>query len=289
MTSFATTVPVAEALWTASEEFTGEMMQWRAVQGNRLQKLVIDLMIPSLNLTSTLSEEELSACASNHASKVNQFLRSKGFSLELPDLGSVNMLYAAAVLKLLGCWHVPGENGYKLREIGKPGFRLSSDSGLRHFTALGQTVVVVPTTGGFSFLVTRPTGVTGFEMLTDWEKIVRALTPSAGNGLILPMAAIDETKVDVDDLKGMGTSDHKWVIQEALMAAKFGLTPIQVKFEAAFAYSAKRMAHEVEQPEQGDYIADHPLYFALVKRGHYLPLAAGLVDVADLSDDKELM
>jgi hypothetical protein len=83
-------------------------------------------------------------------------------------------------------------------------------------------------------------------------------------------------------MKGMSGSG--WTIAQAVMAAKFSLTPSEVSFEAAFAYGAKRGISSIRNAEVGDYIADHPLYFALAKKGHLLPLAVGLIGQDDLSN-----
>lgn len=287
MADFATTVPVAQALWPAAEGFLNQDLLWQATPGNRLQELVVGLKDPSLALAKTLTEKQLASSASNVVAVVNEFLKAQGFSLQLRDAGVSRMIYAAAVMKLLGNWVHGGQTDYHLNDIEKPGFRLPGD-GLKHFVYQGQTVVVVPTDGGFSFLVTRPTGASGFSMLNDWQTILHGMKPTTGNGLILPMADIGETKVDVSALEGMTTVDL-WKVQEAIMAAKFGLTPRHVKFEAAFAFSAKSFGiSDGNEPKAGDYVADHALYFSMVKTGHWLPLAAGLVPVVELSD-KDLM
>jgi len=83
----------------------------------------------------------------------------------------------------------------------------------------------------------------------------------------------------------VGMVGGEWQIQEALMAAKFGLTPEMVKFESAFAMSASRGGPMcVNEPEQGDYIADHDLYFALARPGHLLPVVVGLVPTNELAN-----
>lgn len=285
-TSFATTVPMAHALWPVAEAELNQRLDWTAQPGKKLQELILRLKNPSLALAATLSAKELASCAARTAAPVNEFLHSKGFhGMDLADRGSVNMIYAASVMKLLGPWLNHGQKGFRLEKIRKPGFRLPGD-GLKHFICRGNRVVVVPTSGGFSFLVTKPTGAIGFDMLEDWTAILHSMKPTAGNGLVLPMAAINETKINVGELEGLHTPEalSPWVVEEALMAAKFGLTPSMVKFEAAFAFSARCLGIDFAEPEAEDYWADHPLYFSLVKSGHWLPLAAGLVDPADLSD-----
>ncbi|KKT39081.1 MAG: hypothetical protein UW26_C0008G0023, partial [Candidatus Collierbacteria bacterium GW2011_GWF1_44_12] len=207
------------------------------------------------------------------------------------DAGSLNMLYCAAVMKLLGKFLVPGTSGYYLSKIGKKAFRLGRDSGIKHYMfrpQIGESfrIVEVPTMAGFSLLVARPTGVTGWDMLIDWSQMTFFMKEVEGNGVILPSAQIDEAKVDVKALVGM--TGGEWMIQEALMAAKFGLTRKEVKFEAAFAFSAKRAVDPRHDPEPDDYVADHDLYFALVRQGHILPIAVGLIPSEELSDASDV-
>ncbi|HBA36308.1 MAG: hypothetical protein UW35_C0029G0002 [Candidatus Collierbacteria bacterium GW2011_GWF2_44_15] len=291
MATFATSVPVAYALWPTSTQYLGSEIPWGADPNNSLQRLMITLKDPSLALASTMDNSVLRACASNSAAVVNKFLRDEKFTIQLTDAGSLNMLYCAAVMKLLGKFLVPGTSGYYLSKIGKKAFRLGRDSGIKHYMfrpQIGESfrIVEVPTMAGFSLLVARPTGVTGWDMLIDWSQMTFFMKEVEGNGVILPSAQIDEAKVDVKALVGM--TGGEWMIQEALMAAKFGLTRKEVKFEAAFAFSAKRAVDPRHDPEPDDYVADHDLYFALVRQGHILPIAVGLIPSEELSDASDV-
>ncbi|HEX9007643.1 MAG TPA: hypothetical protein VF837_00065 [Patescibacteria group bacterium] len=291
MTSFFTTIPVAHALWNAPREMN-LTLDWQANSGVPLQEMTVRFKDESLELAGTLGEKELTSKASNRASVVNQYLRDGGFgNIQLTDIGVLNRLYAAAILKLLGEFYEIGKVDYNLPIIHRPGFRLSKNAKVRHFNYGGQTVVEIPTKSNFSLLVTRPTGVNDFRMVEDWKSIIAGMKLSTGNGVILPMAQIDSAKIDVSSMKGLWSDSSQgiWQIEEALMAAKFALTRASVKFEAAFAYSAKCLGLDPEHaPEPGDYVADHALYFALAKPRYLLPLAVGLVDVTDLSMEKDL-
>ncbi len=288
MSEFATSVPIAHGLWVAPKD-VGLDISWKANKGSYLQELMIMLKKPSLALAETMDRRVLRSVADNKASTANDFLKKEGFSIQLTDMGSLNMLYVAAVMKLMGEFFVSGVTGYWLETIEKKGFRLSPRAGVAHYVyAPGDLhVVEIPTTGDFSLMVARPSGVSGWKMLADWARIFLEMKQIDGRGVVLPQAKIDEASVNVKQLIGM--SGEGWVIQEALMAAKFGLSNTMVKFEAAFAMSAKRGAKPVQIPEEGDYIADHDLYFALRRTGHLLPIAAGIVPAAELSDETELM
>lgn len=255
---------------------------------NPFQSFVVHNKDQTLDLAGTLSADQLFGVASNICEEVNKVLREHGFpSVQLTDQGSIKMLYVASILKVLGDFLTTGETEYHLKSINKPAFRLPGEAaGIMHFNYGGKRVVVIPTKSNFSLVVTEPTGVTGFDMLDDWDHILHAIRGNKvdGNGVVLPMAKIEETKVDVSPLVGMSNPDPEWTITQALMAAKFSLTPQSVKFEAAFSAAMRKSFSEGNHPEAGDYVADHPLYFALVRSGHYLPLAAGLVDASDLSE-----
>lgn len=282
--SFFTTIPIEAALYVAAQEYLHRPMNWQAEPGNRLQQLIVELKEASLKAAAGLSMEQLSSCASNICAAVNAYLEANGFNMKLEDAGSTNMIYAAAILKLAGEFMQAGETEYTLPQIDKPGFRLSKRAGVKHFDFNGRRVVTVETQGGFKFAVTSPTGTTGFDMIREWQSILMDMVEVEGNGVILPMAKIGETAVDVSGLQGLYTPDG-WVVQQALMAAKFLLSPTKVDFEAAFAFSARYFSIPQQQdPEEGDYFADHPLNFALYVPGQTLPLAVGLVAVEDLSD-----
>ena len=283
-TSLATTVNVADALWNAGSS-KGMHFNWEA--GNDwLQQMIVGCKAPSLRLATMLNSNQLISCASDICREVNEFLANNGFpDVQLMDGGSRGMFYMASILKLLGSFFMMGKSGYELPEIGKPAFRLGSGSGVRQGCAAnGQIVVQIPTNGNFDLWVTRPTGVVGFNMVTDWAEILEGIETTWIGGVILPMASIDSMPIDVTGLVGMRSGG--WQIGEAKMAAKFSLTPDMVKFESAFACSAKRCMASVTLPEEGDYLADHPLYFALAIRDMPWPLAVGIVDVPDLADEE---
>ena len=280
MAQFATSVPVAHTMWPTVAAFVRREVSWQATPGNELQELILRLKEPSLDLAATMDEKVLRAIASDRAVDINEFLKREGFQIQLTDMGSLNMLYAASVMKLIGKWLESGQTNYYLPSIRKPAFRLT---GCAHYEFQGQRIVSVPTRSNFSFLVTRPTGAHGWNMLLDWARMILKMTSVQGNGAVLSMAEIGETKIDVKGLVGMVGGE--WQIQEALMAAKFGLTPEMVKFESAFAMSASRGGPMcVNEPEQGDYIADHDLYFALARPGHLLPVVVGLVPTNELAN-----
>lgn len=267
-----TTVPLAHALWPVPEKRLGYPMRWLP-DASYLQQLVVRLKAKSLLLAACLDEEQMAAVASNICAEVNAFLKAQGFNIQLKDLGSMNMLYVAAVMKLCGYFETPGVTGYHLKKIARPGFRLRGHI-LEHYQYGAQHVVSVATTGGFNMLITSPIAAQGFEKLEAWEEIRGAMRRTSGNGLVLPMADIGETEVDVEDLVGMVTINN-WRIMEALMATKFKLTPDMVSMEAAFAYSMAKgciMMEEGREPEANDYVADHDLEIALVHPNEKLTL-----------------
>lgn len=288
--SFATIVPVAHALWEAPVEFLHKTIPWQATEGNYLQELMLRKKQASLALAHILGSKVLRSKASNDCSVVNQFLTDEEFHLQLTDQGKQNMIYVATVMKLLGHFFEKGSKGYFLPKIGKKAFRLGKEANVRHYVyqrpGWSVRVVEIPTGSGFSLLVSTPSSVRSFAMVEDWGKVIFGMQRVPGNGVILPMAQVDETEMDVKQLVGMAGGE--WMIQEAKAAVKFALTPEMVKYEAAVAYSAKRAAMERLDPEAGDYLADHPLYFGLAIHGYLLPLATGYVPVNLLANTYEI-
>jgi hypothetical protein len=187
----------------------------------------------------------------------------------------------ATVLDLMGKWLVEGRRGYQLKKINRLGFRLGSEARVNHFVYQNRHIVEIPTDGGFSLLVTRPTvGVTGWNMLIDWSQIIYDMKPTGGNGVVLSSAQVDESAIDISDLRGMREIKGDWVIQQAKMAAMFSLSYQKISVKSAVAISALRGGNV--DPQKGDYIADHDLYAAVCKPGHILPLAAAFVPANEL-------
>ncbi len=279
MTTFYTTIPVSHALWPVAAEFVGNEMTWRPQRGNFQQELIYTYKEESLRLANLLTRRELVAMAADNCDAINQFLKNLGFNISLDDQGNgLGYLYAASVMKLFGEWLFPGVKGYFLPLLGRPGFRLPA-TGLGFYEYKGRTVVEIPTSRrGMSVLVSEPSCVGGPSQAEDWLFTSLGKKKSKGNGIILPAITVTEINVDLSKLQGMKTEDS-WRVVQALMAFKFALNQRHVSLEAAFAYSAAKgiVFEDPKLPEDGDYIADHPLNFALVMQGHALPLAVGLV------------
>ncbi|PIP86171.1 hypothetical protein COW83_00350, partial [Candidatus Collierbacteria bacterium CG22_combo_CG10-13_8_21_14_all_43_12] len=83
--------PIADALWNAPQVQMNIGLDWQAQQGKWLQGFVMSHKDASLALAATLNTEELASTASNVCRVVNDFLRAKGFNIQLQDLGSYNM------------------------------------------------------------------------------------------------------------------------------------------------------------------------------------------------------
>ncbi len=289
--SFATVYPIAKCLWPETEKFLGHELNWEFNEARPLQRMMRILREPAMSGLESFSPGELKAVSADNVNVINRFLRENGFrNMNLTDMGSgSNFMYLAAAMKLLGEYLQYGEKGHYLPKISRKAFRLGKEAGVKHFQYGDKVVVEIPTKGNFSLLVTSPfEKALGWEMVLPWAIAIRSITTSrpldTGNGVILSMANIDETPMDVSDLVGMTAGD--WVVCQAKMAAKFSLTPFQVKFESAFAMGAMRGGgHAKPAVQPGDYVADHDLAFAIMRKGQVLPLVAGLVPVADLANE----
>lgn len=281
MADFASSVVVNHALYVAMSQAFGTV-EWEP--NNDFQRMMIRHSSNSLYVSSQLTSDQLFSKAAHDAETVNRFLRENEFALQLEDLGSgPKMAYVASILKLLGKFYERGLTGYHLPKANRPAFRLGTVAGTKHFDAEGKWLVRIPTNGDFDFWLTSPNHAHGFGMIDDWISMLRVAKLKSGSGVILPMATISETSVDISGLVGMRSDDI--ILQQALAAAKFALTPGFVKFEMAAAMSAKRSMAIEMQPLTDDYVADHPLYFALGIRNlnPLMPLAVGMVDMDEFS------
>ncbi|HBC44967.1 MAG: hypothetical protein UX08_C0013G0019 [Candidatus Collierbacteria bacterium GW2011_GWB1_45_35] len=281
MADFASSVVVNHALYVAMSRAFGTV-DWKP--SNDFQRMVVRHSLDSLLVALQITSDQLFSKAAHDAETVNRFLRENEFALQLQDMGSgPKMAYVASILKLLGKFYERGLTGYHLPKAERPAFRLGNGAGTTHFDAESKWLVRIPTDGGFDFWLTSPNHTHGFSMIDDWISMLRVAKLKSGSGVILPMVTIAETSVDISRLVGMTSGEI--ILQQALAAAKFALTPEFVKFEMAAAMSAKRGWAFEMRPLTDDYVADHALYFALALRdmSPLMPLAVGMVDMDEFS------
>lgn len=289
MAKFGSTVVVAHALDEIGKLFGAEL-NW--VGGNSFQKHVLSHLAASRDAGKALIKEQLFGMASHSCRPVNEFLVSNGFeSIQLTDLGSgQHMAYVASIMKLLGNWLNPGNSGYVLPHSKKPAFRFAPSGGLHHFVSKsGQPMVCIQTDSRFDMWLVNDmdTQGNGFDMIEKWQELISGSEMVIRNGAVLPFVGIEQAKVDIKDLAGMRAGQV--VIQEALAAANFKLTPIYVKFEMAVALSAKTLSLDNDSPEDGDFVVGDHLNFAITPRGVFdIPLAVGQVPASEFSDTKEV-
>lgn len=289
MAKFGSSVVVAHAL-DQIEKLFGADLNW--VGSNSFQKLVLSHLVASREAGKTLTKEQLFGVASHSCQPVNEFLVSNGFeSIQLADLGTgLHMAYVASIMKLLGNWLNPGNTGYVLPGSKKPAFRFAPSGGLHHFVSKsGQHMVCVQTDSGLDMWLVN--GIksegNGFDMISKWQELISGSKMVIRNGAVLPFVAIEQAKVDIKDLAGMRAGQV--VIQEALAAANFKLTPMYVKFEMAVAMSAKTLSYDMDTPEDGDFVVGDHLNFAITPRGVFdMPLAVGQVPSSEFSNTKEI-
>jgi len=286
MKNFASSMVVNNALGRIGALF-GSQLVWEPTKP--FQELILRHAPNASVIARTLSEEQLFGVASHECETVNRFLRENGFgSIQLQNYGSGrDMAYVASIIKLLGDWLVRGKKGYKLPIAKVPAFRLDATCGLRHFVSNGQRLVMIPTGSRFDMWVSQTCDAAGFDQIDFWIDLISKMKSVPGNGAVLPFVDIKQAKVDIKDLIGMRAGNV--IIQQALAAANFKLTNIGVSFEMAVAMSALRMAMDMEEPEDGDFVVGRSLNFALVRRQNPLmPLAVGSVSSDEYSHTSDI-
>lgn len=289
MAKFGSSVVVTHALDQIGKLFKQDL-EWQA--SGEFQSLVLSHLVASREVGQTLTKEQILGMSAHSCGPVNAFLASNGFeSIQLADLGSgPHMAYVASIMKLLGNWLDYGNTGYVLPGSKKPAFRFSPSKNLFHYVSKsGQHMVCVQTDSEFDMWLVNDMNSegNGFDMIAKWQTLLAGAKMTTGNGAVLPFVAIEQAKVDIKDLAGMRAGQV--VIQEALAAANFKLTPMFIKFEMAVALSAKTMSLDIESPEPGDFVVGDHLNFALTRRGLLsMPLAVGQVPASEFSKTKEV-
>lgn len=289
MAKFGSTVVITNALDQIGN-CSGEDLEWQA--SGEFQSLVLSHLVASREAGQTLTKEQILGMSAHSCGPVNAFLALNGFeSIQLADLGSgPHMAYAASIMKLLGNWLDYGNTGYALLVPKNQPFVFRPSKNLFHYVSeSGQRMVCVQTDSGFDMWLVNDmkSAGNGFDMIAKWQTLLAGAKITTGNGAVLPFVAIEQAKGDIKDLAGMRAGQV--VIQEALAAANFKLTPMFIKFEMAVALSAKSMSLDMESPEPDDFVVGDHLNFALTRRGILsMPLAVGQVPASEFSKTKEV-
>lgn len=258
-TTTSTTVvsyPIISALVEAETEL-GKDRQWNPVnktQENFLNTIFADTRdevasIPEIESTSSRSHEV-----------INNFLRERGFSIQLSPFQCPDDFGVASVLKLALEWLIKGKaTTIQSKGVIYPAVRMDA-KGINFYSSPGHNhpVVIIKTKSGDEVCLTMVDEPLSQEELSSKATgIFKTLHNSTEQfaGLIFPMIDLDQ-QPDISWLLGMNTmgEDGKpGIISQALQQTKFSMDELGAQVQSAVAIAVSRTMsgpphHVIDKP-----------------------------------------
>ncbi len=276
-TTTSVVYPIISALVAAEAEL-GPNRQWTATNDAQ-QQFLATAFGPSRNEVSGIPEIE--STSSRNYEVVNEFLRSRGFSIQLSPFQRPDDFGTASVLKLALEWLEKGTETQVQTQGDEtqlyPAVRMNG--GVRFFNAPNHphTVVRLSTKSGDDVYLTMMDQPVSEDQLSNKAiELLGNLTYSNREfeGVIFPMVDLD-VQPDITWLLSMNTTgdDGKpGIISQALQQTKFSMDEIGAKVQSAVAIAVSRgigpAPHRINKP-----------FLTVVKRfGLNKPLFVGYID-----------
>jgi hypothetical protein len=256
---------------------------------NEIQKMFInDYLKPYGDVPASLKEIE--SIAAYEAAIINEFLRRKGFSIQLDDF-SPNEFGVASVLDLFAEWihegdeaivFTPDQRQFPGVDIDKRGVKLFYTSDHAHPVACLQTKsqdIVFMT-----MLEKPPVDIFGlFNLAAKFSENLRNCDDF--EGVRFPMVDLRQ-RVDISWLLGMSTYDAKgdpWSISQALQENRLRMNEIGARAQSAVALKI-RCAGFLKPPHN----INKPFLIWFMRPGLPIPLFVGYITEADWKNPGDL-
>ncbi len=258
-TTASTTVvsyPIIAALVEAETEL-GENRRWNAV--NKAQQGFLDIIfsdtreevgnIPEIESTSSRSHEV-----------INNFLRRRGFSIQLDPFNQPGDFGVASVLKLVLEWMIKGKaTTIQSKGVIYPAVRMDA-KGVNFYNSPehNHPIVVIKTKSGDEVGLTMvDESLSQEDLAFKAATVFKTLHPSDEEfaGLIFPMIDLDQ-QPDVSWLLGMNTmgkDGRPGIISQALQQTKFSMDELGAQVQSAVAIAVSRgiggpVHHVIDKP-----------------------------------------
>lgn len=225
---------------------------------------------------------EIESVASHSVFEINAFLRQKGFSIQLDEMGDPEAIAAASVLDLIVEWEEKGrairlstQSGeYDGVSIGKQGVSVRNSRTHNHPIAeletksgdqVFMTVLDTPPLEDSNLVNTAQRIQTGF----DWT-----IFPEHA-GVVFPMVDLDQ-KVDCSWIEGLATKGEDGkpvIITQALQQNILKMNETGAQAKSGFAFGAMR---GIEMPKP-PLVIDRPFLIWFVREGLKQPLFVGYI------------
>lgn len=228
---------------------------------------------------------EIESIASWKAAVINEFLRSRGFSIELEELDQ-DTFGVASVLDLLVEWLVIGEKHSVYTDRVYPGARFEGGSIVSFWTSEKHTHPVArleTNTGDIAYVTIagEDPPANDFAMLERVVGISESMSSCFEyGGLVMPMVDLDQ-KVDISWLLQMwtnaSTGQRAWISQ-ALQQTQLRLNEKGARVKSGVAIAITLECCIMPKP---DLVINKSFYIWFVRDGVSLPFLVGYITPED--------
>ena len=272
----AVVLPTVGAVNAANQFLGQEYSAWNSV--NDAQRQLGDAFADALASIGLFRPGEYAAIADRDVSVVNRFLAERGFNIKLDPMRDPKAFGAAAAMKVLVRWTIPGTLRPIVGRDGAqyPGFRMKGGVAVLASNSFDQPIARLTTKSEDTVYVMKYSGPTGF---WDLAKVAERVMLSAATarveydytGIHVPMVDFD-TSGDLDWLCKMwltGSDGEDYEIAQAKFQAKLKMNEKGALAEAAVAVGVMRCLC-VPPPEKW-LVFDEPFLFVMTRPGMSTP------------------
>lgn len=278
-TSTSVMYPIVTALVAAEAEL-GPNRDWKPIN-DKQRRFLSNIFAPSREEATKIPEIE-STSSRNHE-VINEFLRSRGFSIKLDPFQSPSDFGVASVLKLALEWL---EKGTKTQITAQgQGTQLypavHMEGGVQFFTAQGhehQVVKLLTKSGDEVYLTMMDKPVPQDDLDITALRLLCNLSPNRQHSkVVFPMVDLDQ-QPDISWLVEMWTPTNVpnefGIVKQALQQTKFAMDEVGAKVESAVAIGMVRSVSRVAPP----YRIDKPFLAVVTRPTLKQPIFVGYLD-----------
>lgn len=288
--------PVISALYKALE-FGKALSPWASV--NDFQKAFLEKYNRDPAELLNFSPEELQAVASIDVSEVNNFLKEKGFDIQLQPEEDPHAFFTASVMSVLVQWANAGRKVELNCKDGNlyPGVMFSDNDciSFRKVESYDHPIAAIQCKDKKDtvFMTVADEELEGFALLDKVMKLTSNDSLDGYKGLKFPMVELNQEE-DISLFKGMSFrglspvdgSEWDFRISQAKQQTKFKMNYEGAKAESAAAFAIRRVAMVSKPPPM--MVIDQPFYVWMVRDSLSQPYFAAYVDYSNFKDPGEL-
>lgn len=277
------TWPIVAALVEA-EKILGINRIWQPQ--NSLQQIFLrEFFQACRSKASGLSE--IVSRSSFEVAVLNQFLKSKGFSIQLQPFGP-GEFGVVSILNLLVEWMIKGQRRTIETSEGKfPGVFIPKHS-VEFFKAENHPYPIASLqtkSGDVVQMTVWDQPLQGFDLVTATEKFFNTRPCRDFEGVVFPMVTLDQ-QVNIDwllKMEAINGGDPGYIISQALQQTKLRMNEIGARAESAVAMATRSFSLP-----QSPLVINRPFLIWIQREGLAKPLFVGYIDSSDWKDPGSL-